>query len=97
MPIPLSRTRIRTSSTKFFGGQGNLSSLIGVFRGVVQEVGEHLGETGWVDFQDNRFVGEHDTELMMIRVDRRPAGFEGQLDDVRQDRSFPSEGRPCRA
>ena len=53
MPIPLSRTRIDDLMAKLFGGQGDLSALVGVFRRVVQEVGEHLGEPGRIDFQDS--------------------------------------------
>ena len=56
----------------------------GVFRGVVQQVGEHLGQPRRIDFQEHRLVGQRDRQVMLIVLDQRPAGLDGQLDHLRQ-------------
>ena len=53
MPMPLSRDADDDVVAELLGGQRDLSPFIGVFRGVVQEVREHLGEPGRIDFDEN--------------------------------------------
>ena len=58
IPMPLSATLMSTSESDFSDRQVDAAPLGSVFRGVVQEVGEHLGEPRPVKFEHDRAFGE---------------------------------------
>ena len=96
MPVPLSRTRIATSRPSLLGGQRDLAPLVGVLRGVVQQVGEHLRHPRRVDLQQHGVFGQRDGQAVLVVLDQGPAGLDGQARPRPPARPAPSGGRPCR-
>ena len=62
------------------GGERDLAPLVGVLRGVVQQVGEHLRHPRRVDLQEHGVLGQGDGQAVMTVLDQGPAGLDGQLD-----------------
>ena len=70
------------------GADRDAPAVVGVLRGVVEEVGEHLGEAHRIAADADRLGIEIDDQLVPQVVEHRPARFDRRLDDARQVERF---------
>ncbi len=61
------------------GGQPDATAILGVLGGVVEQVGEHLGQPHRVGLQVDRLGRQGDGEFVAAGLDERAAGFQGGL------------------
>ena len=60
-----------------FERQGDSAALAGELGGIVEEIGEHLGQTGGIAVSRDRAGGQFDGERLFSRFDQWPAGLNG--------------------
>jgi hypothetical protein len=53
-----------------------VTTRLGVFRGLVQQIGEHLGEPGRISFQMQRRSLQRDGKIMPMALDDRTGCFD---------------------
>jgi hypothetical protein len=64
------------------------AARIGVLGGVVEQVGEHLGQAHAVGLQDQRFFGQGHRQLVAGAFDRQLAGLDRAVDDLGDRRAL---------
>ena len=88
MPMPLSCTLMTASPFSRRVADRDPPAMIRVLRGVVEQVGEHLGEAHRIAADVDGILIELDRELVPEVIEHRPAGLDRRLDDVRQFEGF---------
>ena len=63
------------------GGERDLAAVVGVLGGVVEQVGENLGEPRKIAPDAHRLRRRAHRERVAARVDERPRGLDGDADD----------------
>ena len=91
MPIPVSLTRTTTSSPSRPAVQGDRAAGLGVLRGVVQQVDDHLLQPDRVGLEPERADGEPHREPVLALVDEGPGRLDGRGDDRGQGHRLQAE------
>ncbi len=74
-------TRGLTSPARHLDTAPDLSARIGILGGVVEQVGDHLGQAHGVGVEDQRRGRQGNGELVAAGLNERLAGFDGAADD----------------
>src|SRR5262249_55508180 len=66
------------------GDQLNAPAILGIFGGVVEQVGERLSQTGGVSLNTHRMIRQRNRKCVAMSLDHRLAGFDRSSDDLGQ-------------